>query len=314
MIRVQVYADSQRKLWDDFVRKSKNGTFLFLRDYIDYHRDRFADHSLVVSLDDGNPLALLPANRVGNTLVSHGGLTYGGFITDDRMRSVLMLEVFERTLSFSEEQGVQKLIYKTMPSIYHRVPAEEDRYALFRFGATLVRRDVLSVVRPAQRIKLQDRRVRGIRRAETSGVSVAPSDDYETFWRILETNLLTVHQVKPVHTEAEIRRLRATFPDNIKLYAASLDSGLIAGTVVYETHTVAHAQYTAASELGRSCQALDLLFHSLLTDVYGAKEYFDFGISTENDGRDLNAGLIEFKEGFGARAVMHDFYEIQIER
>lgn len=313
-MRVEVYADSQKKLWDDFVRRSKNGTFLFFRDYMDYHRDRFADHSLVVSLDDGNPLALLPANRVGNTLVSHGGLTYGGFITDDGLRSVQMLDVFERMLSFSAEQGVQKLIYKTIPSVYHCIPAEEDRYALFRLGATLVRRDVLSVVRPARRVKPQERRVRGVRRAETGGVRVGPSDDYEAFWRILETNLWTLHRVKPVHTEAEIRRLRAMFPDNIKLYAASLDSSLIAGTVIYETHTVAHAQYIAASEVGRSNHALDLLFHFLLTDVYADKEYFDFGISTENDGRDLNAGLVEFKEGFGARAVMHDFYEIQIAR
>ena len=32
----------------------------------------------------------------------------------------------------------------------------------------------------------------------------------------------------------------------------------------------------------------------------------------KNEGRFLNAGLIAQKEGFGARAVVHDFYELEI--
>jgi hypothetical protein len=312
-MRVERYQHAQKSRWDDFVLRSKNGTFLFLRDYMDYHRDRFADHSLLISLPDGEPLALLPANQEGDTLVSHGGLTYGGFITDDRMRSVLMLEVFEMTLAFARDHDIHRVVYKTIPHIYHRVPAEEDRYALLRFGAALARRDVLSVVRSSNRVELQERRVRGIRKAEAHGVRIECCEDYEGFWQILEKNLSTVHQVRPVHTLAEMHRLRATFPDNIKLYAAFLGPDIVAGTIIYEAHTVAHAQYIAASELGRSCRALDLLFHHLLADVYRHKQYFDFGISTENDGRDLNAGLVEFKEGFGARAVAHDFYELRTE-
>jgi hypothetical protein len=312
MMRVELYADHQKAVWDDFVQQSNNGTFLFLRDYMDYHRDRFVDHSLLISLRDGEPLSLLPAHRVDDSLVSHGGLTYGGFITDDRMGSVLMLDVFESAVVFARARGIRKLVYKTIPYIYHRLPAEEDRYALLRFGGALARRDVLTVMRPGERARLQDRRVRGVRKAETLGVAVEQSEDYEGFWRILEWNLSTVHQAKPVHSVAEIRRLHAKFPENIKLYAAFLDSELIAGTIIYESQTVARAQYIASSERGRSSQALDLVFYYLLNEVYREKDYFDFGSSTANDGRELNAGLIEFKEGFGARAVMHDFYELQI--
>jgi len=89
-----------------------------------------------------------------------------------------------------------------------------------------------------------------------------------------------------------------------------LHDELIAGTVIYESANVAHAQYIAVSELGRSCGALDLLFHYLLTQEYKEKKYFDFGISTESDGQHLNTGLIEFKEGFGGRSVTHDSYKI----
>lgn len=310
-MRVERYAEDKKAVWDDFVRKSKNGTFLFSRDYMDYHRDRFADHSLLISVRDGELLALLPAHREGDTLVSHAGLTYGGFITDDRMGAALMLDVFASAVAFAKKQGIRTLIYKTIPYIYHRLPAEEDRYALLRFGAALVRRDVLTVTRPGEPVRLQERRARGVRKAETRGVRVEPCEDYEAFWRILEWNLLTVHQAKPVHSVAEIRRLHARFPENIKLYAAFLDSTLVAGTVIYETATAARAQYIASSETGRSSQALDLVFYHLLSAVYREKPYFDFGSSTKNEGRDLNAGLIEFKEGFGARAVVHDFYDLQ---
>src|SRR2546427_1627072 len=203
-MRVELYSDPMKNLWDDFILRSKNGTFLFLRDYMDYHRDRFADYSLLIRVPDDKLLTLLPASRVGDTLVSHGGLTYGGFITDDRMRSVVMVDVFARTLAYSREQGIQRLVYKTIPHIYHRIPAEEDRYALFRLGAALVRRDVLSVVRPTEGVRLQERRVRGIRKAETSGVRVERCEDYERFWQILERNLLTAHRTSPVHTVAEI--------------------------------------------------------------------------------------------------------------
>jgi len=311
-MRVELYNDSQKGIWDEFVRSSKNGTFLFFRDYMDYHRDRFVDHSLLIWDNKNRLIALLPANKQGNMLVSHGGLTYGGFITDERMSAPLMLEVFEHTLTFLREDGFLKLIYKAVPHIYHRIPAEEDSYALFRYGAVLYRRDVTTVLTPAHNLRWQERRVRSKKKALAAGVTCGPSDNYEQFWQILEWNLQTVHNLKPVHTLTEIRRLQRSFPENIKLFCAFLDGEIIAGTVIYESHNVAHAQYTANSEVGRSCGALDLLFFYLLTEVYRDKKYFDFGVSTESDGRYLNTGLVEFKEGFGGRTVTHDFYEINL--
>src|SRR5260221_7666560 len=79
-IRLERYAPAQRGLWNDFVGRSKNGTFLFHRDYLEYHADRFEDHSLL-AFQDQKLAALLPANRAGDMLISHGGLTYGGWVT-----------------------------------------------------------------------------------------------------------------------------------------------------------------------------------------------------------------------------------------
>ena len=36
-------SESSRRRWNEFVLLSRNATFLHLRDYMDYHADRFAD-------------------------------------------------------------------------------------------------------------------------------------------------------------------------------------------------------------------------------------------------------------------------------
>src|SRR5882724_7083833 len=77
---VAAYSTEFKERWDAFVRTASNATFLFYRDYMDYHRERFADRSLIV-LRDSEIVALLPANlRMDGTLVSHEGLTFGGLL------------------------------------------------------------------------------------------------------------------------------------------------------------------------------------------------------------------------------------------
>ena len=86
----------------------------------------------------------------------------------------------------------------------------------------------------------------------------------------------------------------------------------LGGCVVYETEQVAHVQYIAASPLGKKQGALDLLFQQLICERYAHKRYFDFGISTEQGGQILNEGLLFQKEGFGARAILYDIYELKL--
>jgi hypothetical protein len=312
MLRVERYSESEKMVWDDFVRKSKNGTFLFLRDYMDYHSDRFQDHSLLIWDEEGKLIALLPANQQQATMVSHGGLTYGGFITDERMKVPKMLEVFETTFSYLQRELFRRLVYKTVPHIYHRLPAEEDRYALFLCNAILIRRGVLAVVSRDEGLPFQERRMRGVKRARRNELLVKESDDFRSYWEILTSRLLKAHNARPVHSLAEIELLRSRFPNNIRLFACFRDSTMLAGVVVYETERVARAQYIAASEHGQEVGGLDLVFSELLTKYYASKPFFDFGTSDEKDGRYLNRGLIDQKEGFGARAIVHDHYQVTI--
>jgi hypothetical protein len=314
MFSFQRYTAAERELWNQFIRESKNGTFLFMRDYMDYHQDRFVDASVVATRASGRIVAAFPANRVAMRLVSHGGLSYGGMILDSSITTSQAIDVFAGWLDHCRDIGIEEIIYKAVPAIYHRVPADEDRYALFRHGAELYRREVLSVVELGAAVPLQNRRSRGARKAAKHGLVVRESGSLEEFWPILQTNLESHHNLRPVHTVAEMRLLRDRFPGNIRLFGVFEGSRMCAGSVLYYASPTIHAQYIASTDDARDMGALDLLFILLIEAARKEARYFDFGNSNEQEGHYLNRGLAEFKEGFGARAISQDFYRLDLSR
>ena len=279
---------------------------------MEYHAARFPDASLLVRTDAGKLVGLLPASSASDEVGSHPGLTYGGLITDQWMTTARILEALSAVAEHLAAAGYSRLVYKTVPHIYHLFPAEEDRYALFRLGARLTRRDLLLVVDYRRRLDYQERRRRSLRKAQDLGLVVEPSEDLASFWAILERNLSERHGVAPVHSLEEIAVLRSRFPDQIVLYLAQRGDQPLAGVVVFRTPTVCHLQYISASPEGRSVGALDIVIDHLLEEYAGVVRYFDFGAATEDEGRRLNEGLADQKEGFGARAVVHDHYELAL--
>lgn len=309
MVQVVRYLPEHKAAWDAFVAGSKNGTFLLHRDYMEYHADRFTDHSLLFYRKD-RLIALLPANEVGQEVQSHGGLTYGGIISDSRMKTPVMLEVFEAMLAYFRELGFGKIIYKTIPHIYHQLPAEEDLYALFRHGAVLYRRDASSVVDMQNRLVYASLRRRKLKQAPP--LHLVQSAKYSQFMQMEQEVLQQKYSTQPVHTAAEVALLASRFPQNIKLYIACAGEAMVAGILIYETAAVAHCQYMGATAEGKAIGAMDVLIDHLLTTEYKHKKYFNFGISTDQQGQYLNEGLIRNKESYGARAVVHDFYELTL--
>lgn len=312
MITVRRYTPADKPLWDGFVALSKNATFLHYRDYMDYHSDRFSDFSLM-AFDGGRLLALLPANLSGDTLYSHQGLTFGGWLMPlKHFNANTMLEVFGVMVAFLRDNGIRRLVYKAIPHIYHKYPAEEDLYALFRHNARILVTNMSSTVMLGKDIPFDRRTKRNVAKALQNGVIIEPSDDYPAFWRIITANLDNRYGAKPVHSLSEIELLHSRFPENIRLYSASLDGRMVAGAVMYEEGDWVHAQYSSADETGFAIGAMNYLFYHLITEEYKGKSCFDFGTSNEKDGQYLNANLIETKTGLGARGVAYNIYEMII--
>lgn len=311
-MNIERYSQPHKALWDAFVQTSRSGTFLFQRAYMDYHSDRFHDHSLLFYDDKGRLLALLPANLDGGTLSSHAGLTYGGLVTDAAMKVETMLALFGALLEYCAASGIEHISYRPVPYIYHRYPADEDLYALAHYGAHLEQRALLTCIPLAHRLPFHSSRAEGVKKARRAGVSSRLSADLEAYWAILAELLARNIGSQPVHTLAEMQRLQACFPGHIKLYAAYQGDTMLAGALIYETDLVARTQYVAATEQGKRLGALDALFDDLLTDVYADKRYLDFGSSDDPGTQALNHGLLFQKEGFGGRTVIMDRYRLKV--
>lgn len=310
-IEIRRYAPHEQPLWDSLVMSSANGTFMFLRNYMEYHAHRFEDFSLMIYHKE-RLIALLPASRNGDTVTSHGGLTYGGFISDACVTSSLLLDAFNSIVQYLRQHDVTYWDYKPVPHIYHSYPHEAEQYALFSMNAERIACNLSSTIDLTTPLRYAELRRRGIKRAIKCGVTIATTHDYAPFWHILESNLQERHQVKPVHTLDEITLLHNRFPQHIQLHTAMLNGEIVAGCVVYNTGRVAHAQYISASGQGKECGALDLLFAHLIEQEYKNCRYFDFGISTEMGGSYLNTGLLAQKEGFGARGIIYETYRITL--
>ncbi len=329
------YSVNNQRLWDQFVRQSRNGTFLLERSFMDYHADRFADCSLMVydgvELSDEERdfalrldglVALFPANWVEEErcVYSHQGLTYGGLIVRQDATQVQVLEAMQAIMRYCMDMfQARRVVYKPIPYIYSTIPAQEDLYALFRIGARLTARAVSSTVPLRSPLKMRTLRIRQARKALEHDLYIdrLRENDAEglcDYWALLTDVLQEQHGVVPVHSVEEMSLLISRFPREIKVYLVKHEAQVVAGCVVFLCRKVAHVQYIASGKEGREWGALDLLFRHLITEQFKTLDYLDFGISTEQGGRRLNEGLIFQKEGFGGRAVCYDTYEIPLDR
>jgi len=278
---------------------------------MEYHKDRFTDHSLLVFKEE-KLIAVLPANLVGKELHSHQGLTYGGLVFKDNLKLKQVLEVFQSILKYLDSQSILELNLKVLPKIYSQLPNDEINYLAFITKAELTRRDSLSVINTSASIKFSKDRIDGVKRGLKHNLEVKEVDNCAAFWNeILIPNLSAKHQTNPVHTLEEITLLKAKFSDRIRQFNVYHNNQIVAGTTIFETEHVAHSQYISGNSDKNMLGSLDFLHNYLLKEIFAEKPYFDFGISNENQGQNINEGLQYWKEGFGARTIVQDFYRFK---
>ena len=311
MISVRKYASSDFDIWNDFVKNAKNSLFMHNRNFMEYHSDRFTDNSLMF-YDDEELLALLPCNIKDNELFSHGGLTYGGFITNLKMKHYKMQECFTALKTYMVENNIKSLTYKTIPYCYDTLASQEDLYSLYVNGAKVLKVEPSTLIDMTIPVKLPKGRKAQIARAKREGVKIELSNDFESFIELENKILSELHNTKAVHSPAELHLLQSRFPEQIELYAAIYEGKLIAGTVIFVYNNVIHTQYMAADDKAREIGALDYVVSEVIEKYKQTKRYLDFGISSENAGQYLNEGLIAQKESFGGRTMVYQTWKLDL--
>lgn len=318
MIEVVAYEPELENRWNQFVETAKNGHFMFDRRYMDYHRDRFPDRSLVFMKKD-KVVALLPAHGpTGDdcdpgSIISHGGLSFGGLISGRAMNARLMLDVVDALLAFMHENGWSHLTYAPVPHLYHAYPAEEDLYALIERGATRIETKVSCALRigsPPGYAKSRRHLINNTRKLAGT-LEIGEYHDIGAFHELVSHFLERRHGAVPVHSLEELRLLVGRFPENMKMFAAQREGELLAVEMVFLSPTCYRLQYKASSEEGGELHAADLIEDFLIQEYGKPGRWLDFGTSMIPGSQELDKTLIQYKESFGARVVLQNVYQLE---
>ena len=319
-VRVVYFSANNSQQWDEFIEKSPMGTLIHTRRFLSYHGLKFMDRSLMFFDAHGKLCAILPAAidpDDPSCVISHPGATYGGLVLSVQKSEIEVFAIMSATREFLKREGFQKLIYKSVPIHLHTNFSQSDLYAVWRIGAALIRRDLWNVLDLSRPRRISSDRRRRVKRSAESGVKVIEDNSkqaYAEYFEVLSKCLEIRHGVSPVHTLDDMLLLHKRFPERISLWLALSPSGqCLSGNWIFDLGPACHLQYAAATHEGREASAQDLLLSTIM-DYYSARgtRYFSFGASTEQQGRELNIGLFNYKASFGAGTVVQDFYQIDL--
>ena len=281
---------------------------------MEYHSDRFNDFSLMIYEED-KLVSVLPANKVGATIYSHQGLTYGGLVFQTNIKLGNSIAIFRDILIYLNENQIDKLNLKLIPSIYCNGFSEEIEYSLFLLKAQLIRRDCLTVLDLTMPFSISKTRKESIRRGIKNDLVIKEELNFKLFWNeILIPNLDKKHKVKPVHSFEELIQLQKLFPENIRHFNVYDKGKIVAGTTIFISEKVVHPQYISGNTQKNELGSLDYLYDYLINIVFKDKNFFDFGPSHEENGLKINEGILFWKESFGAKTSVQDSYEIETKR
>ena len=308
---VKRYESNFYSEWNAFISTAKNATFLFNRDFMEYHSDRFEDFSLLI-YDQEKLVAVLPANRVGTTVFSHQGLTYGGLVLPLNSKLYNVIFIFKSILSFLNENAVLALNIKKTPSIYCDTFSDEIDYLVSICKGITTMKHAVSVINLNSNFKISKSRRECINRGKKLNLFIKEEDNLESFWNnILTPNLKEKYNSKPVHSLDEINALKAKFPKNIKHFNVYHNDKLVCGTTLFITNYVVKPQYISGNESNNLLGSIDYLYDFLINEVSKGKRYFDFGPSHENNGLNIVKNINFWKESFGANTLVQNFYEVE---
>lgn len=308
LIEIKPYKQENSEAWNNFIAEADNSNFLFNRNFMDYHSDRFNDCSVML-YEENILTGVFPANKKNSSVYSHQGLTYGGLILKERRNEKKLIKYYYELFKYFHDNGATELIYKPIPNYLSKTVNDFEHFVLNMLSAELTKIDTAFIIDTREELKFQERRKRSIKKGIKANTEIRKDNDFEAFWnKILVPNLKEKFGTKPVHTFEEITLLQKRFPDKIKQVNAYINNEIVAGVTLFEFDKAIHCQYISSNDEGRDSGAIDLLFEDLINRSKGAFTYLSLG-TANNEGNDLNLGLCDWKEGWGSKIWAHFHYK-----
>ena len=324
MYDIIAYCEDYESVWDKFVMEdSINGTFLQTRRFLNYHpAGRFQDASLLI-YDKGKIVAVCPACVVmedkKKVFFSHKGSTFGGLIINRKYyHAEKVLQVIELLDDYLQNYGYGKCVLKITPDLFAR-----ESNSLFQY--CLQNRNYQSYMELNTYIDLDsisgsvldcfDRnKKRNIEKCENHALTfrrLTADREIEDFYRLLTKNL-EKYSLKPIHTVEEIKDFKNNrLTNETEFYGVFRDAEQVAGGMLFvfsQTNTI-HAQNLSADYTFTEYSPITYLYYKVIErakmDGYSK---LSWGISTENQGKDLNLSLVRNKESYGSKYSLNTVY------
>ncbi len=316
------YTGLYTEKWDAFVQTSRNGTIFHTRKFLSYHPEgRFTDASLLL-MDGQKIVGLLPAalkeENGKKILTAHPGASYGGLVIDASASVEETGAMLDAILDHATKEKFDAVsMLRLPPASLQTMYSEDQLYWMFHRGFSMTRCEMdgaIDVSRLNEYVivdSLTGKCRNMVRQAERAGVAVKLSNDFATFWPILESVLIGRHGTKPTHTLAEIQTLHTVLPEGFRLLAAYEDTKMVGGIVLVTINDSAlYTLYMAQEYSSQKNHPMHLLLtEAIRLAISEKKRVLHLGVSTEDGGKKINEGLFFFKESFGCRPVRRESWE-----
>src|SRR5690606_14219453 len=233
-------------------------------------------------------VAVMPANRVGDVIHSHKGLTYGGIVYDN-LKASEVGEIVDAIVFFLKSDGFVRIDVKNIPNFYQRNHSHELHYFLIRNHGSLSATEMNLAIDYSKKSSLSKSKLKHFRRVSQLGMEIRREHQFSDFWdQVLVPRLREKYHTNPVHSKSEIELLATRFPNNICQYNVYYETKIIAGITLFNFGDVVKSQYGATTSTGENMRALDYLFINLIQEFSTSHSFFDMGTVTDSSALGYN--------------------------
>lgn len=326
--KVEKYSSEHYGEWQDFVRMSVNGTLFHEQKFLSYHDEgKFEDCSLMLYCKD-ELIAVLPAAVLQRgdkkVLKSHPGTSYGGLVFGTIPKLKEVIDCINAVEEYARNNNISRFEFRQAPKIFLSTPIDQIDFALVQLGYEREDQE-LSTCYPLleyRDIPIEDmvklfendgrNKVRkNVRKAIRTGLEFRELDnsEIEKYYEILLDNLVR-HDAKPAHSLADIKKLKELYPERVRLYGVFVAGNLAAGYLIFNINSIGWHVFYGSMDYKYQVErpttfGLFMLLKTLADEGY---EYLNMGISTEDGGRVVNWGLLDFKESFNGTGIIRTYW------
>lgn len=320
---IKKYEADMETIWDNFVNDSVNGNFQELRCFLNYHKDKFIDHSLLF-YKNNELAAVMPCNEQdnGKLLISHSGATFGGLIFSNKYASITSYKWILDELDQYIKDNQFKHFEMKMPSWLYMKSDKHIEVFDYLLGLNgfscgeevgfFINCSTLEDNYEQYYAKLKKRKLKKAYKENLLFRELSSSADIAEFYSILRENY-TKFNTSPAHTYEDLLLLKdVCIPDNMSFYGVFSENSMIAGSMVFNFNDkkVFHTQYLASRfEYLELCPNEFLYTNLIATARSKGFRFLSFGTSTLDHGKVFNEDLALFKEGFNTESYINRTYK-----